>query len=188
MNQLNKLTIVVVLASIVLPGAALAQAYKWRDEKGQIVYSDQPPPKNIPPGNILQAPKAAPAAKESQSPAVTNAAATTPAGATATAQASGNKGTQKPGTAGPKSVAEQEADYKKRQIEAQKKAKEDTDKAAQEQQRLASCSGLRGNLAALESGQRIVRTDEKGERTSIDDTQRAADIAKAKQDMAAAKC
>ena len=39
--------------AIALPGAALAQAYKWRDEKGGMVFSDTPPPPNIPRANIL---------------------------------------------------------------------------------------------------------------------------------------
>lgn len=186
MKQLDILAITAVILAVGLQGAALAQAYKWRDDKGQIVYSDQPPPKNIPPGNIIQGPKAASAAK---GPATPIPVAATPAVATAGAAASAQstKGAPKP-AAGPKSVAEQEADYKKRQIEAQKKAKEDADKATQEQQRQASCTGLRQNLAGLEGGQRISRIDEKGERSFIDDAQRAADIAKAKQDLTAARC
>ena len=156
--------------TIGLPGVALAQAYKWRDEKGQIVYSDQPPPARIAPGNILRAPKPAPSV-------------VTPAGASATAGVSA-----KAASSAPKSTAVLEADYKKRQIEAQKKAKEDGEKSAQEQQRVATCTGLKSNLASLESGQRISRTDEKGERSFLSDDERARDIAKARADIAAAKC
>jgi hypothetical protein len=157
--------------TIGLPGAALAQAYKWRDEKGQIVYSDQPPPARIPPGDILQAPKARPTP-------VSAAGNVGTFGATTTA----------PAKAAPKSTAIQEAEYKKRQIEEQKKAKEDGEKTAQEQRRSATCTSSKQNLATLEAGQRISRTDEKGERYFINDEQRAAEIAKVKQDMAAAKC
>lgn len=177
MNQFNRFAVAALLVSIMLPGAALAQSYKWRDEKGQIVYSDQPPPKNIPPGSILQAPKPTAAALAAAAAASTSGAAvSSPAGKTAAKPAS------------PKSVAEQEAEYKKRQLESQKRGKEESDKAAQEQQRVAACASLRQALAGLEGGQRISRTDEKGERFFINDEQRAADIAKAKQEMAAAKC
>ncbi len=80
------------------------------------------------------------------------------------------------------------ADFKKRQLADQKKAKEAGEKSEQEQQRQAACDSQRQNLAALESGQRIVRTDSKGERYFVEDEQRAKDIAKARQEMTAAKC
>ena len=166
-------TLGLVLA-IGLPGTALSQAYKWRDEKGGMVFSDQPPPSNIPRANILQAPKLTPSvAAKSGAPATGGASATAPAG----------KPAPKPAAA-PKSTAEQEADYKKRQLEAQKKAKEDGDKSAQEQQRVAACASLQQALKGLEGGQRVSRVDEKGERYFINDDQRAADIAKAKQELA----
>ena len=175
MKHIDIFAIVAVVVAIALPGAALAQAYKWRDEKGQMVYSDQPPPKNIPPGNVIQAPKPS-AAALAVAAATGGAAVSAPAG----------KAAAKP--AAPKSVAEQEAESKKRQLESQKKSKEDADKAAQEQQRVAACASLRQSLAGLEGGQRVSRTDDKGERYFINDEQRAADIAKAKQEMAAARC
>lgn len=175
MNQLNKFAIAVVLASIVLPGAALAQAYKWRDEKGQIVYSDQPPPKSIPPGNILQAPKPSAAALAAAAAASTSGAAVSaPAGKVAASP--------------PKSIAEREADYKKRQIETQKKSKEDADKATAEQQRVATCEGLRGTLAGLESGNRIRRTDASGTPVVLNDDDRASEITKIRGQMTTAKC
>ena len=169
----SRLLALCVGLSIALPGAALAQAYKWRDEKGGVVFSDTPPPPNIPRANILQAPRGkmpaaapAPGAAVTASPAVNAAAA----------------------PAGPKTVAEREADFKKRQLADQKKTKEDGAKSEQEQQRQTACESQRQNLAALESGQRIVRTDSKGERYFVEDEQRAKDIAKARQDLAAAKC
>lgn len=159
--------------AIALPGAALAQAYKWRDEKGGMVFSDTPPPPSIPRANILQAPKGK-----------IPAAAPAP-GAAATGSPAVNAAT---GPAAPKTVAEREADFKKRQLADQKKAKEEGEKSEQEQQRKAACESQRQNLTSLESGQRIVRTDSKGERYFVEDEQRAKDIAKARQDMAAAKC
>ncbi len=162
--------------AIACPGAAFAQAYKWRDEKGGIVFSDTPPPPNIPRANILQGPKGkfvpAPA-----SAAGSGAPASGSPAVSAKAEASA-----------PKSTVEREVDYKKRQIEAQKKTKEEGEKSAQEQQRQAHCDSLRQNLMALDSGQRIARTDSKGERYFVDDEQRAKDAAKARQDMAASKC
>lgn len=167
-----------VIVALGIPGAALAQAYKWRDQNGVTVYSDSPPPSNIPPGNILQAPKL-------KSPPPTPAAP-------ASAAASGGTPEQKTGQISrklqTKTTAEREADYKKRQIEEQKKAKEQGEKTAQEEQRQAQCQGLAQNLATMESGQRMAKVDSKGERYFVDDAERAKDIAKARQDMAAAKC
>ena len=162
--------------AIACPGAALAQAYKWRDEKGGIVFSDTPPPPNIPRANILQVPKG------KFAPAPASAAASG-------APASGSPSVSAKAEAFvPKTTAEREADFKKRQLEAQKKAKEEGEKTAQDQQRSANCDALRQNLVALESGQRVARVDSKGERYFVDDEQRVKEVAKVRQDMAASKC
>ena len=166
-----------MVVALGIPGAAVAQAYKWRDQNGTIVYSDSAPPSNIPPRNILQAPKVK---------------ASAPAAAAAPAAPQGGAADPKPGQisrkAQVKSTAEREADYKKRQIEEQKKAKEQGEKTAQEDQQKAQCQSLAQNLVTLESGQRMAKVDSKGERYFIEDAERARDVAKARQDMAAAKC
>ncbi|MEK6244286.1 MAG: DUF4124 domain-containing protein, partial [Pseudomonadota bacterium] len=43
-----------------------------------------------------------------------------------------------------------------------------------------NCEGARENLRALESGQRIQRTDAKGERSFLDDAQREQEAGKAR--------
>jgi hypothetical protein len=166
-----------IAVALGVPGAAFAQAYKWRDQNGVTVYSDSPPPASIPPGNVLQAPKLKAASAPTAPPP---------------AAAQGESANPKAGTISrklqTKSVAEREADYKKRQIEEQKKAKEQGEKTAQEEQRQAQCQSLAQNLATLESGQRMAKVDSKGERYFVDDAERAKDVAKARQDIAAAKC
>ncbi len=170
---------------LALSTTAQAQAYKWKDANGRIVYSDQAPPKGTPAANILKAPKGftAPAAN-----APTAAAASTdPAKAAPTSAATSTSAAPSAPKA-PMTTAEREADFRKRQAENQKKAQEEEKKAAEESQRQAQCNSLRQNLAALESGQRIARTDSKGERVFIDDAERARDIQKGRQDLAAGKC
>ena len=86
----------------------------------------------------------------------------------------------------PKTVAEQEADFKKRrgdQAEAAgKKEKEDAEAA----QRKSACEEARGYLAGLEGGARITRNDPKtGERTFLDDDARAKEVARARQSVTA---
>lgn len=144
-------------------GTAQAQLYHYKDASGHMVYSDTPPPPGTPAASILKAPKLT----EPPPPAATDAA--------------GTKG-------GQKSVAEQEADYKKRKADEAKKAKEDSDKAAQEAQRVARCATLQANLSALQGGQRMKKFDASGNPYFADDTERAADTARMQQDISSAKC
>jgi len=145
-------------------GSAQAQLYHYKDASGRTVYSDLPPPPNTPAGNILKAPKIDQAA---------------PAAAT-----DGKDGK----ASAPKSTAEREADYKKRMAEADKKGKDDAQKASQEEQRKAQCAALQTALTAMQSGQRLRKFDANGNPYFIDDNERAADIAKAQADMSNAKC
>lgn len=158
-----------LIALLLIPVAVQAQAYKWRDEKGGIVYSDKPPPANIPPGNILQAPKLKQAAPDA-APSKANSAAAAPK------------------TAAPLTLAEREAESKKRAAEAAKKSLDDGKKAEQETARLDGCRQLRAQLASIDSGQRQARFDEKGERYFLSDAQLTAEKAKVSQDLMASKC
>ncbi|MGY1488233.1 DUF4124 domain-containing protein [Methylobacillus pratensis] len=64
---------------MVLPWMAHAQVYKWKDKNGVTLYSDSPPPGDVPyelVDNVRSAPKSAAApAGNSESQAVRNAAA-----------------------------------------------------------------------------------------------------------------
>jgi hypothetical protein len=86
-----------------------------------------------------------------------------------------------PKTKGTLTPAEQEAAFRKRQQEAEK----DRDKQAQTEQQAQAkrdnCARAQENLRMLESGQRITRTDAKGERYYLEDTQVAQEAAKARQ-------
>jgi hypothetical protein len=164
------------LGLVLVCGSAQAQLYHYKDGSGRMVYSDTPPPPGTPAGNILKAPKINQAA-----PAPTPAAAE---GAKDAKDKDGNPVKKD----GPKSTADREADYKKRVADNDKKAKEDAQKAEQEQQRQARCSGLQANLSALQSGQRMRKFDANGNPSFVDDNERAAEIAKAQQEMASSKC
>ena len=120
---------------IVSVGNAAAQQYKWTDRDGKVQYGDVPPSgANATP---LKGPRAAPAA-----PAADAAA--------------------KDAAKGPLTPAEQEAEYRKRQLEAQK-GREKEERATQEAQiKRDNCAGAREQLRVLESGGRYARTDAKG--------------------------
>ena len=169
MNRHSLTWLATLAALLLLPAAVHAQAYKWRDEKGSVVYSDKPPPSNIPPGNILQAPKL-----KQSSPDVVGAKGGVASG--------GVK------TVAPLSLAEREAESKKRGAEAAKKSAEDAKKAEQENARLEVCGQLRAQLASVDSGQRQRRLNDKGEPYFLDDSQLAADKVKVSQQLMTNKC
>jgi len=89
------------------------------------------------------------------------------------------------GAAAPsKSIAEQDAEYKKRILdrqEAEKKAdKEKSDSAEKER----GCLDARAQLRALQDGQRISRTDPKtGERIVLEDKDRPNEMANAQKSV-----
>ena len=80
-----------------------------------------------------------------------------------------------------KNLADREMDFQKRKQASQEKS----DKAKKEENAAAEkkdhCDRMRLNLALLESGERIRQRDEQGEHSFMDDTQRANEIAKARQ-------
>ncbi len=85
--------------------------------------------------------------------------------------------------AAPKTVAEQEAEFRK----AQQMKKEAADKAAREQAKAeaekANCVAAQQNLRTLQEGVRMVEVDAKGERLYLDDEQRRQRIEKAMQNV-----
>ena len=85
-----------------------------------------------------------------------------------------------------KSLAEREADFKKRradQSEAQAKLEKET---AEKAQRQRACEEARNYLTGLEAGSRITQIDPKtGERVFLEDAGRAREIERARQSVQA---
>ncbi|MDT3735689.1 MAG: DUF4124 domain-containing protein [Denitratisoma sp.] len=89
---------------------------------------------------------------------------------------------QTSGAAG-RSLAEQEAEFRKRQAEAEKtRAKAAEERSTAEDNR-RNCDDARNQLNALESGQRMSRIDSTGERIPLDDEMRAQEIEKARKSV-----
>lgn len=142
--------------------AALAQ-YRWRDSRGQLHASDQPPPPNIPDKDVLQRPLVQlqrPPAPTAAIPAVSAASAIRPAPVDPELQAR-------------RARAEQDA-------EARTKVAEERAAA----QRSENCGRARQQLATLQSGNRLVRVNDKGERVVLDDAARAGEMAQVRSVMA----
>jgi hypothetical protein len=150
------------LALALLAGAAQAQ-WTWRDKDGRITASDLPPPREIPEKDILTRPAPRPAARPAAAPASAPAASTPAA----------------PGR------GERELEARRKAAEEQKAAQTRADEEKQAQQRAENCRRARGQLAALESGQRMARVNDKGEREILDDKGRAEEQRRAREVISA---
>jgi hypothetical protein len=140
-------------------GNATAQ-WKWKDSRGNIQFSDRPPPPDTPEQNILKRPSTVRAM-----PSVEPAAGAAPGVAT-----------------NDKVTTDPELEAKRKKLE---KDQADKAKAAQkaEADRVAAikadnCRRAQSNLKALEEGMRIARVNDKGEREILDDTARASEISR----------
>lgn len=81
-----------------------------------------------------------------------------------------------------KSLAERDADFRKRQAQRQEAEAKSDKKSAEAAQRSRACEDARSYLRSLQSGERIRTTDPKtGERGYLADTQYPKEIARAQQ-------
>jgi hypothetical protein len=83
-----------------------------------------------------------------------------------------------------KSLAEREAEFRKRQMEKQEATAKAEKKSAEEGERKRACEGSRAYLKSLQEKQRITRTDPKtGERVFLEDAEYPREIARAQQSV-----
>ena len=97
-------------------------------------------------------------------------------------EATNIKNTPAPAGAAPKSTAERDADFRKRQIEKQEAATKAEKKSAETDQRKRACEESRIYLKSLQERQRITKTDPKtGERGFLTDAEYPAETARAQR-------
>jgi hypothetical protein len=147
------------LALALACSAAQAQ-WKWRDKSGQVNASDRPPPMDVPEKDILSRPT--PDSVRRAPPAAASAPASAP-------------------VRGP---LEKELEARKRNAEQELAAKARAEEERVALARTENCRRARGHLAALETGQRIARTNDKGEREVLDDRGRAEEMRQAREVIA----
>jgi Domain of unknown function (DUF4124) len=163
-----------LLSLVLLPLVAQAQSqWKWRDAEGRIQYSDKQPPASVAEKDILGRPPGALRPRQVQ---------VVPIGQAASAPASAAAPAPKASTAVERAAASDKA-RQASEVEAKKKA--DEQQAAQ--LRAENCKAARENVASLQSGVRIARTNEKGEREILDDAERARQLQRA-QAAVASQC
>jgi Domain of unknown function (DUF4124) len=147
-----------LLLAVHLP---LHAQWKWKDASGRITVSDLPPPRGVADRDILQRPevkaRVAPAA-----PAASAASAAAP--------------TPRP--------VDKDLEARRRAAEEEKQAKARAEEEKLAAQRAENCKRARAHLAALDSGQRIARYNDKGEREFLDDAGRSAETRRAREAIA----
>ena len=77
-------------------------------------------------------------------------------------------------------LAKDELDFRKRQLDAEESAAKAAKSEKEASERQENCKQARAYLQALESGVRIARSDEKGERNIIDDQGRQQETVSAR--------
>lgn len=162
----------VALIGLVLTASAQAQ-WKWKDAQGKVQYSDRPPPAGTPDKDILQRPAAA-----------TRNVVIVPAGQAASAAASAP--TAKPAASAP-TKAEQDAAARQKQEQDREQTKQKEEERRLAAERRENCSRAQAYLRDLQSGTRITRTNEQGERVYMEDAQRRAEIERASK-VASSEC
>jgi hypothetical protein len=161
------------LTLALLAAPAGAQSFwKWRDANGRLQLSDRPPPPEVLDKDILQRPLSA---------AKTVAAAADSGAAAASAAANA--------ASAPVGDAALEAKKKRLQQDqaAQKQAKDTAEQERRAATRAEYCRRSQNSLKVLESGQRVARPTDQGEREILDDTGRAEEIQRAR-DLVSANC
>ena len=153
-----------LVAAWCLMAAGHAQAqWKWRDKDGNITVSDRPPPKEIADKDVLTRPQAARRVASSASSPASAASA---------------------GAEGGRSPLDKEVDARRKAAEQEQTAKAKADEQKQATQRAENCQRARAHVGALESGQRIARLNDKGEREVLDDKGRADELRQAREVIA----
>jgi hypothetical protein len=156
------------LSLSLLAGVAPAQSiWKWKDKDGHVQVSDRAPPISVPDKDVLSRPA--------------NAGAT-PAPATSSTNTSAAESVALPASGVDPALEAQRRKSLAEQANA-KKAQQSADEAKQAALKADTCRRAKSQLALLESGQRMTRPNENGEREFLDDKSRADELARTRQVM-----
>lgn len=163
--------LVTIAASLVaLPAAA---QWKWRDKGGHVQYSDLPPPLGTPEPDIL----ARPGTQQRRGMTALPGPAPIAAPAEAVSAAASSPVKARPG--------DPELEAKRGKAEAEQAAKTKVEEQRVAAARADNCTRAKSQMATLESGIRIARSNAKGEREFLDDKQRADETRRARELIAA---
>jgi hypothetical protein len=156
---MNQIRYFLLMIACLIPMAASAH-WQWIDKDGQKVFSDRAPPADIPEKNILKRPSDRPSTT-SASNVPSLAPAALPQGAASALKLSGVD----------KELAEKKAKTDEAEAAKRKATDEKIAKA-----KIENCARTKQAKSNYESGIRIARTNEKGEREILDDAARASEL------------
>ncbi|RZI93471.1 MAG: DUF4124 domain-containing protein [Variovorax sp.] len=157
--KFTRLPLVVLGLACLMPLAAQAQ-WQWTDNAGKKVFSDQAPPPDIPDRNIVRRPGASQLRANIAPPPAADTPDTATPAATAAAPA-------KP------SGVDKELEAKTKKAEEAEKAKQAAEAQKVAAAKAENCSRARQSKATFDSGIRVARLNDKGEREVMDDKARA---------------
>lgn len=148
------------LASLALVCVSAFAQWQWLDRDGRKVFSDRAPPPDIPEKSILKRPGKLPALQEPvQAPDSTPTAAAPVA----------------PLPAPKKTELDSKLEEKKKQAEQAEAAKRKAELDQYAKTKAENCSRAKQAKATMDSGIRIARTTNSGERELMDESARAAE-------------
>jgi hypothetical protein len=139
-------------AALCVSAAAFAQ-YQWIDENGHRVFSDRPAPAGTPEKNIISGPGMRPASADD-----------------------GASKAKAPDVPTPAKNVDGTLQERVKQAQAGEEAKKRQREAQIAAARADNCKRARNAKATLDSGMRMARLNDKGERIVLDDAQRAAEL------------
>jgi hypothetical protein len=166
--RLPHLLVALLLASTAFAIAPAQAQYQWRDANGQMIISDQPPPANIKPSQII---KSAPLPV-----------------AVAPAPKADAKDSKAAAAKGPMTTAEKEADFQKRRKDTAEAQKTGAEKQAAAEQKAKHCDALQQKLRTLSSGMRISNVQKNGEVAAMESAEREVEMSKASRELTASQC
>jgi hypothetical protein len=152
--------LLITLLALASSSAALAQ-YSWVDKDGRKVFSDRPPPADVPQKNLLSQPRPG-----------SSTVRAAPAPATAPAEAAASSALAAASAPG---GVDKTLEDKKKRAEAEEAEKQKADEQRLAAARADNCKRAMNAKATLDSGVRVARLNAKGEREVLDDAQRNAE-------------
>ncbi|MDP3669963.1 MAG: DUF4124 domain-containing protein [Telluria sp.] len=174
MNNFNRaLPLRLLAAGALMAYAGLAYSqYLWIDEKGIKQFSDRAPPSSVPLKNILK------------TPGGTNLPVLVPIAPDAPSSPAAVPATPATAPKGPPTLAERNADFRKRAMEQAEREQKAQDEAANKAATAANCESARAMKQTLDSGVRIGITEKNGERGFMSDAQRGQEAGKVNKVLA----
>lgn len=161
----------ILLAVGLVVSLGVSAQYQWVDKDGRRVFSDRAPPMDVPAKNILKQPSSPSRQAQPLSPSTGAAVADAAAASGANAQAPRAAAVGADAPAGKDPALE----ARKKALEAQEADKKKTDEQ-RAAMRADNCKRAQQQKASLDSGIRIARTNDKGEREFLNDAARAAEM------------